>query len=289
MKFEEYENNYYFFKKFDIHIDTVEEDKKEWGIDDEMDIEEIKDKINEFVKMNHPIHFRFDHLRNGKWKDKNEYMNKKKIYYEKMKKAENLYKVMICNNYINRRRRRMKKENKEIHFGFNSIEMEELDTKMDEAKSYFDTIDRKIMRNYCTETQMDYFNESFEDRSDTVGGNDPLSEFFKNPIRNVKNKVEDFESNDRITRNEEWVNYENQREQIENEVNYENIPMENFHDIFEKNRSKIDRDYDILNGNPESTIYDINPCYIDKEMQSTSSRARPMTLEELMKERDDQI
>jgi len=288
MKFEDYEISKSFYKLHEIKTDTIETDKKEWGMDDEMDIEDLKERVIEYLNTNHPLYFREIYLKDGKWIKKNEYDAHKRLYNEKMKKLENIYKKLVLDNSMNRRIRRMKKEKKEIDFELDFVESAELIAKMDEAKSYLDTIDRKVVRKFDTKTQIDYFNESFQEKSEKVDINDPLSEFFQNQIRNVKDKVEDFERNNRITRNEEWMNYENQREQIANEMNYENVSMESFHESFEKNRSKIPQDEDILNGNLKHPFIKMNE-HMSCEMQSTSSRTRPMTLEELLKERDNQI
>jgi hypothetical protein len=281
MKFEEYEISKEYYEKYGISTENIEKIKQEWNVEDEIEIEELKEKINEYMKTNHPLYIRSQYYQDGKWINRNQYEEHKKMYQTKMINVSYFYKKMVLDNYMERRMRKMRKEKKDLHFEFDFMEIEELNTKMDETNGYVDANERKVMREFDMKIQMEYFNESFQEKSEKVNENDPLNEFFQNQIHHVKDKVGTFESNDRILRNEEWVNYENQREQIANEVNYENIPMENFNAVFEKNRNRIPQDEDILNG------FSIHHQTVP--FPTKSSQNRPLTLEELLKERDDII
>ena len=281
MKFEEYEISKIYYEKYEILTETIEQVKQDWNLEDEMELDEVKEKVNEFMKSNHPLYIRSQHYQNGKWVNRNQYEEHKNMYQTKIMNISNFLKKMVLDNYMERRIRKIRKEKKNLHFNLDMMELEDLNTKMDEMKGYVDGNERRVMREFDMKVQMEYFNESFQEKSEKVDKNDPLSQFFQSQIHHVKDKVDTFENNDRISRNEEWINYENQREQIANEVNYENIPMENFNDVFEKNRNRIPHDEDILNG------FSINHQTVP--LSTKSSKNRPMTLEELLKERDDMI
>jgi len=258
-----------------------------------VDIDDFIEKVKSYMNTLHPLLYKsnLEDDSNKKVKYDNhlkKYNNEKRIIEMYMKKEK-------IDRFVDKKVRKYFKDYKLKLTKLTSLDREELSSIIEETIEVLNEMDRGVSRKFPQKDQIEYFNSMF----DITGGNrmnvnDPLNNFFNNPIQQVMGKREYFENNHRLE-NENEISYETIKVSDMNIIRNEESLMNNMEDFnreFEKRRNNHNNNiggYNEFDGMVDNYYGLMSSNDLTLNQLHTNMNLNELSPEQISKMRDDNL